>query len=117
MSPIPYSDELIEISDDSIRFRDYYFPRGARTVELSAIERVDVLAPTLLNGRWRIHGTGDLRTWFPRDPRRPTRDRIFVARLRGRWRRIGFTAADADAAQRALAERGVTVSDRRPGRH
>ena len=102
---ILYSDSLIEISDDSIVFRRYYFPIVARRLKLSDIERVVVRTPTFANGKYRLQGSGDLRTWFPMDLRRPTRQKIFIVVLRHKWRRIGFTVEDEAAVERILQAR------------
>lgn len=91
MTEIVYTDRLVEITRETIKFRHYYFPFGAKTINIGDIETVETLDPSLLSGKWRIHGTGDFRTWFPRDLQRPKRDAIFVLFLRKRWRRIGFT--------------------------
>ena len=74
MTEVLYSDSLICITKNSIRFQQYYFPCGSKSIEISQIDHVEVLKPTLLGGKWRIHGTGDFRTWFPRDAKRPNRD-------------------------------------------
>ena len=97
MSQVLYSDDLVSISDDSILFRNYYFPYGSKTIELSSVVYVKVVMPTLLSGRWRIHGTGDFRTWFPRDTKRPGRDRIFILHRDRQWFDIGFTAENSTA--------------------
>jgi hypothetical protein len=41
------------------------------------------------------------------DSKRPSRDRIFVAQLRGRFRRIGFTVEDSQRVLNLLSERGL----------
>jgi len=110
MEPADYSDSLLSIAGNALRFHHYYFPRGARTIDLSEVDRVEVLEPTLRNGKWRIHGTGDFRTWFPRDPKRPQRDCILLLHLHGRWRRIGFTAENPEAVIEVLGARGVPVA-------
>jgi len=51
---ILYSDSLVEITEDSILFRDYYYPRGSKRVNFSDIENMLVKKPTLMNGRWRL---------------------------------------------------------------
>jgi hypothetical protein len=102
---ILYSDSLIEISDETIVFRHYYFPIGARHLKLSDIERVVVRTPTFANGKYRLQGSGDLRTWFPMDRQRPTRRKIFILVLRRKWRRIGFTVEDDAAVERILQAR------------
>jgi hypothetical protein len=92
-----YSDSLVSIDANTITFRRYFFPTGkSKIVSLSDIERIEVRAPTLWNGKWRIHGTGSFKTWYPCDMKRPCRDRIFVAILKNQWINIGFTVENAD---------------------
>jgi hypothetical protein len=73
----------------------YYFPFGKKHVTLSDIEYIEAKTPTLLNGKWRIWGTGDFITWFPCDSSRPIRDTIFIAHLKNRIVRIGFTVEES----------------------
>jgi hypothetical protein len=100
-----YSDSLVEISADAILFRRYYFPVGAKRLKLADIERVVVQTPTFATGKYRLQGSGDLRTWFPMDLQRPKRTKIFIVILRHKWRRIGFTVEDEAAVERILRER------------
>ena len=103
-----YKDSLIEITDQEVVFHCYYFPFGGdKHVPLSQIESVQVREPSVFGGSWRLWGTGDFQTWYPRDMERPKRDRIFVAFLRGRFRRIGFTVEDSQKATEVLKERGL----------
>jgi hypothetical protein len=91
-----YRDRLVSITEDTIVFEHYYFPTGkSKVVRLDEIEWIQVKKSTIMNGKWRIHGTGNFKTWFPRDKKRPWRDKIFFARLRGRWVDIGFTVEDS----------------------
>ena len=94
MNDILYSDKLIEISDNSILIRKYYFPFGSKRVNLADIESITTYKPTLLRGKYRYWGTGDLRTWYPPD-NRPKRDKIFIMKLKGKWWRIGFTVENS----------------------
>ena len=110
-----YEDSLIRMTEESILFRHYYFPFGAKRIELASIASVEVLKPSLLSGRWRIHGTGDFRTWFARDTRRPRRDLLFVLHRRGKWRRIGFTAEDSAAVMKIFKDLGLAVDTGQPG--
>ena len=87
-----YSDKLIEITEQGILFRYYYFPFGNKYVQFEQIDFIGALEPTARNGLFRFHGTGDFRTWFPADYGRAGRDRIFLMHLKNKWRRIGFTA-------------------------
>ena len=103
-----YKDKLVEITDQEVVFRRYYFPFGtAKHVPLSQIESVQVRQPSLQSGSWRIWGTGDFATWFPLDFGRPNRDAIFFASLRDSSQRIGFTAEDAQKVTKVLKERGL----------
>lgn len=86
-----YEDSLVKITDQEIVFHRYYFPFGGdKHVPLSQLERIEVRAPSFTFGSWRIWGGGP-RTWFPFDGARPGRDSIFLANLKGRLVRIGFT--------------------------
>lgn len=115
MAPILYADNLIQITDNVIRFQRYYFPFGSKNLELSRIDHVEVLEPAFMNGKWRIHGTGDFRTWFPRDKNRPGRDCIFVLHLRGKWRRIGFTSENSEAVMRLFEQKNIPILYEKPG--
>jgi hypothetical protein len=75
---------------------------------LKDIESIEVKPPTIRNGRWRIHGTGDFKTWFPRDRQRPKRERIFFARSKGRGMDIGFTVENADQVENIFRSMGLT---------
>jgi hypothetical protein len=108
-----YRDPLVEISPGSILFQDYYFPTmRPKRVPLASISKVEVRRATIWNGKWRIHGTGNLRTWYPLDRKRPSRDRVFLATLLDQWVRIGFTVERPDDAIQALESLGVRVETR-----
>jgi len=101
-----YRDKLITISEDKIIFEHYYFPTGKnKIVRLTDIECITVEKPTIWNGKWRIHGTGNLHTWFPRDYKRPKRDNIFFAKLKNQWVDIGFTVEDAEQVKKIFKEK------------
>ena len=91
-----YQDKFVSISEDRIIFQQYYFPtRKCKTVLFADIEEIRVENATILNGKWRIHGTGNFKTWFPRDNKRFKRDKIFFAKLRNQWIDIGFTVENS----------------------
>lgn len=104
-----YKDSLVEINGDTITFKDYYFPMGSKFVNFSQVEYVLEKTPTVWNGKWRMHGTGDLlfRIWFPADYNRPNRDKIFVMKLKHKWIKIGFTAEDSKTVSEIFKERGL----------
>jgi hypothetical protein len=118
-----YKDALAEITDDAIVFHRFYFPSGRdKMVALNDVESVETHPASVSAGRWRLWGSGDLRTWFPEDYRRPARDCIFRVRLRRREPRpglarrvaglltgesylnIGFTVEDSRAVIKILRE-------------
>jgi len=103
-----YSDKLISITENDIVFCGYYFPTGKqKRVKIDDIECVAVVEPTLRNGKWRIHGTGNFKVWFPSDRNRPQRDRIFIATMKNQWVDIGFTVEDGEAVERLLRSRNL----------
>ena len=106
-----YKDEVIEITECGMVFHHYYFPFGEKQVLFEQIELVQTRPPGLANGSWRVWGTGDLHTWFPLDLKRPSRNMIFFAPLRGSKRRIGFTAEDSGSVRAILSQRGLLQSE------
>lgn len=106
MTQTIYADKLVCITDDEITFAHYYFPTGnKKVVRLDRIKSIVVRPPTLWNGKWRLHGTGNFQTWYPLDLARPKRDRIFLATLKDQWVRIGFTVEDGELVERILREK------------
>lgn len=100
---ILYEDSLILITDDSITLKNYYFPSlKEKKIRFEAIERIEAREPTIWSGKWRIHGTGNFKTWFPLDSSRYRRDRIFFIFCREKWIVSGFTAEDSVAVENLL---------------
>ena len=117
---ILYSDNLVEITDDTITFKKFSFGLSVgpkrlefgfsfrpKRLKLSQIARVEERPPSLLSGKWRIWGTSDFRTWFPLDWHRPQRDKIFIVSLRASRKRIGFTVEDSKRVRGILKEKGL----------
>ena len=107
MKQIVYKDKLVEITQDTILFRHYYFPMGDKKIDISNIKKLEILKPTLMSGKWRIHGTGDFTTWFPWDSGRPKRNMIFRITLHKGWCRIGFTVENSDAVKAIFEKIGL----------
>jgi hypothetical protein len=106
--PVLYADHLVSITGDSITFYRYGFPfLVSRNVAFSDIDHVTVMEPSITNGRWRIWGSGDLRTLFPLDTHRSSRDRIFIASLKTRGMKIGFTVEDSSRVLVFFKEHGL----------
>ena len=102
-----YHDSLVAISGESILFKRYNLFERDRLVLFSDIEKIIVKDPSVLNGKFRFHGTGDFHTWFPKDFQRYKRDKIFFAFIRNKWWRIGFTVEDSDAVIKILQGKGL----------
>jgi len=102
-----YSDSLVTITGESILFKRYNIFERDRLVLFSDIEKIIVKKSSLLNGRFRFHGTGDFHTWFPRDFQRYRRDRIFFATIRDKWWRIGFTVENSAAVIKIFQGKGL----------
>lgn len=104
-----YEDSLVEVSRDGLVLHHYYFPGLSRKVLCQEIDRIEMLNATMWTGKWRIWGTGDMRTWFPADLNRPGRDRVFIIHLKNRWRRIGFTVENPDHLTHSLQQIGIPI--------
>ena len=106
-----YDDKLISIAEDKIIFKHYYFPSGKpKIVLLDHIEWIKVAEATIRNGKWRIHGSGNFKLWFPRDNKRFKRDKIFFAKLNSQRVRIGFTVEDSGQVEKIFNKMGLTKS-------
>ena len=71
-------------------------------IPFSDIEEIQVKEPSLKNGKWRIHGTGNFKTWFPLDSNRPKRNKIFFIKYKNKWMRTGFTVEDSSKVENIL---------------
>jgi len=105
-----YADRMVSVSGTGIMFAAYSFPFArSRKVPFTDIDHISAAEPTMANGKWRIWGSGDLRTWYPLDLHRPSRDRIFFAFVKPGDTRIGFTVEDSSRFIRILEESGIPV--------
>jgi hypothetical protein len=101
-----YQDKLIEVTDEAITFHRYYFPFGARRVPFDQIESIQV-QPGPTGDNWRLWGSSNFKIWFPLDMKRPRRESIFIASLRGTSRQIGFTVEDSRKVETLFRDRGL----------
>ncbi|MGC9221239.1 MAG: hypothetical protein ACP5H2_07800 [Solirubrobacteraceae bacterium] len=100
-----YSDRWIDIDDDGITIRGYYFPWGTRQIRYSDVTRLARVNLGLLTGRARIWGTANPATvWASFDPRRPTKKTGFLVKTQRRTQAL-MTPDDPELAERALRER------------
>lgn len=114
MSGIEYHDDLVEISPTHVRVKNYYLNGTDKTIAVPDIEWVRARHASIWNGKLRFWGTGNLHTWFANDLSRPTRDTIFVVKLRGKWWQVGFTVEDSVRAREALGALGVLKGEGAP---
>src|SRR5687768_10633418 len=104
-----YSDRLLDITDDAIVLKRYYFPFGAKRVAFTDVDRVAAEQPSWRNGKWRLWGTGSFKTWFPLDWGRPSRDTLFFITQSRSPLRIGFTAENSESVLAILKQKGLAV--------
>jgi len=103
-----YSDDLVDVFENGIRLKRYYFPFAqSKFVKFADVVGMETKPPTLMNGRWRCWGTGDLATWFPLDWKRPKRSLIFFLRLSTQKVRIGFTVEHSEPFVEAMRSKGI----------
>lgn len=108
---ILYQDSLVIIDDNSITLKKYYYPSlSSKKILFSDIIKIKAFEPTILNGKWRISGTGDFRTWFPWDSARPKRDKIFKIFYKNKiWVRSGFTVENSKKVEEILHTKGLLL--------
>jgi hypothetical protein len=104
-----YSDNLIRITEDALHIDGFLL--GSKSVPFSRIKSIKILKPTIRNGKFRIVGTGDFRTWFPSDSLRSRRDMIFVVLMHGKWTRYGFTVEDSAAVKQIFQKLKLPFQD------
>lgn len=105
---ILYSDKLVEIAEDSILVKDYYYPFGDKRVHFDNIESIIVQKATFLSGKYRYYGSGDFRTWFPPD-NRTSRDKIFTIKIKKKWWRVGLTVENSETVLSLLKNRCMVI--------
>ena len=105
-----YSDNLIRITEEALHIDGFLL--GSKCVPFSRIKTIKILKPTIWNGKYRIVGTDDLRTWFPSDASRPSRDMIFIVLMHGKWIRYGFTAEDSAAVKQIFQNLKLPIQDK-----
>ena len=106
-----YKDSLIKIESDAVTFYNYSFPScKEKTVPIDQIKNIQVKKPSVWNGKYRFSGTGGLGTWFPTDDARPSRDKIFIAKMKKRWTyNIGFTVENSNAVEGIFNRLGLII--------
>lgn len=92
-----YSDKLVEIKGDEILFHKYYFPTlSDKKLKYSEVEKIEIVQPTIKNGKFRYWGTGDFLHWFPVDNLRSKRNVIYILHKKNKRIRVGFTVENSE---------------------
>lgn len=91
-----YNDSLVTLDKTNLQIKNYFFPFGkSKIINLTDIESVSVEPLTLITGKYRIWGTGNLTMWFPMDGKRMKRDKIFIFSLRTQRIKPAVTVTDS----------------------
>lgn len=105
---IVYHDRYVEIYPTHMILNGFYFgPIGRKQIDFDSVSSIEALGLDFWKGRYRIQGTGDFKTWFAHDIRRPSRDRAFIVRRAGKWWRIGFSCEDFDKVAALFEAKGL----------
>ena len=104
-----YNDSLVQITDDSLIIKDYYFPGISKQIPLDEIDSIKLFEPSLFTGQLRIWGMGLWPVWFAMDWKRPWRDTIFIVNIKDSWLRVGFTADNSKDLISEISERGIPI--------
>ncbi|MBI9087896.1 MAG: hypothetical protein JEZ12_01610 [Desulfobacterium sp.] len=108
-----YKDRLVHIFEHKLILYNYYFPTyRQKALFFSEIGRMEQYRPTLWNGKYRFHGTGDFKTWFPSDPGRAKRTAIYKVTLNSQSTDICFTVVDSEKVGAIFMDKGL-LSDLR----
>jgi hypothetical protein len=107
MTPL-YTDALVELTDEELTLKHYYYPRGgSKKIKLADIEEIVEKIPTVFDGKWRLWGTGSFRVWFARDYQRPKREAIYYVKIKHKFVKAGFTVEDAKVFSTLLERTGL----------
>lgn len=89
-----YDDGLVELDQEGITLRRYYFPwAGSKRIPFTNIQSAQDRVMGAWTGKGRLWGSGDLRHWAPLDLRRPKKDTAIILDL-GKFVRPVFSPDD-----------------------
>ena len=106
-----YGDRLVTLSNREICFHHYHLNGATKCVDLASLDKIVAKKPNIWNGKWRIWGSSNLRTWFPCDIKRPSRDTIFATVPRRGGHPIGFTVEDSARFRQSIQGIGLLPDD------
>ena len=91
-----YDDGLVELDQEGITLRRYYFPSAAsKRILYTDILGLRQRAIGAWTGKGRLWGSGDLRHWAPLDLHRPKKDTAIILDL-GKFVRPVFSPNDPE---------------------
>jgi hypothetical protein len=96
-----YADSCIEVSEQGLTIRRYYFPLGSKHVPFEAIRSVRRVQIGPMTGQGRIWGTANPRYWANLDPARRRKNAGFIIDV-GAVVRPFITPDDPNAFESAL---------------
>jgi hypothetical protein len=106
-----YDDGLVACTEQELIIRRYYFPFGSpKHIPYARIRGLRRIPLTLLTGRWRIWGSGDLVHYFNNDPGRPRKRVAFIVDL-GRRVKPVLTPDEPERFAEELAAHRVTIAE------
>lgn len=101
-----YSDCLVDIYYDHLIVKNYYFLwLGRKNLPFDEISQIKAVTLKIYDGKWRLQGTGDFRTWWPYDGNRAWRRKGFIIKRKGKWAQTGLTVENFDQVLTILKER------------
>lgn len=104
-----YQDAAIDVDENALTIKGYYFPGVVKRVPLAAIREVRRTEMSSLRGRGRIWGTANPGYWANFDLDRPHKTVAFLVNV-GKAVQPFVTPDDPDAFAAALREYGVEVT-------
>jgi hypothetical protein len=108
---VTYDDGRVACTEEALVIRTYYFPPHDKRIPYGRIEQVRRVPMTgVLNGRYRIWGSGDFVHWYNYDPRRPRKSVALIVHVAGHRVRPVITPDNPDGVAAELAAHGVKVA-------
>lgn len=100
-----YDDGLVQLDDNGITLRRYYFPLAtSKHIRYQDIRGVEARPMNWLTGKGRLWGTGTFRYWLPLDTKRPSKNTLVVLDVGGKLK-PAFSPDDADQVVSLIQQR------------
>ncbi len=103
---IIYNDGYVEIYDDFLVVRGFYFgPIGKIKIRFGEIKSMEVM--NFKGICWRLQGTVDLKTWFAHDLKRYSKKQNIVVECSRFKCKVGFSVEDFEAVSAIFKDKGL----------